>query len=123
MVRVTCAVLSPVSLSICVSVCVWLIVRRALLPGRPPQSTSDVSRSASSSETTERGRKATPLLLADLDKELQKLHSGKNQLVSEPAPSPGCGDKLLLPITGYVLLQFPGYVRPILLLLLLLLLF
>ncbi|KAF0296322.1 Serine/threonine-protein kinase WNK3 [Amphibalanus amphitrite] len=44
------------------------------------QSTSDVSRSASSSETTERGRKATPLLLADLDKELQKLHSGKNQL-------------------------------------------
>ncbi|XP_043194001.1 serine/threonine-protein kinase WNK1-like isoform X3 [Amphibalanus amphitrite] len=47
------------------------------------QSTSDVSRSASSSETTERGRKATPLLLADLDKELQKLHSGKNQLPAD----------------------------------------
>ena len=53
------------------------------------QSTSDVSRSASSSETTERGRKATPLLLADLDKELQKLHSGKNQLVSGRRRRPG----------------------------------
>ena len=61
-------------------------------PRLPPplQSTSDVSRSASSSETTggERSRKATPLLLSDLEKELKKLHSGKNPLVSAAGMKP-----------------------------------
>ncbi|XP_037074385.1 nascent polypeptide-associated complex subunit alpha, muscle-specific form-like isoform X2 [Pollicipes pollicipes] len=39
------------------------------------QSTSDVSRSASSTETAGDRRKAPPLLLADLEKELNKLHT------------------------------------------------